>query len=133
MTLPIYDETPTIAAPVEDPKSRRSDPRTSKVAGDRGDNFGPLCQRVLRTLLEVERTDAWRTGVTVAELKLRMAYDALRCPESNSIARRLTTLARMGFVRDTGECRDGGAGQPQIAWASTPEGRGWALTDSGMP
>jgi hypothetical protein len=111
----------------DDPKARHSDPRTSKLAA--GDNFGPLCQRVLCTLLETERTDAWRTGATVAELRSRMEFDGLRVPESNSIARRLTTLARMGFVRDTGESRDGGAGQPQIAWASTPEGRAWTRGD----
>lgn len=117
---------PSIPKPIADPKARASDPATSKAAAERGDNFGPLCQRVLLTLLEIERTDSWRTGATVAELRLRMSYDSARVPESNSIARRLTTLARMGYIRDTGATRDGGAGQPQTAWASTPEGRAWA-------
>lgn len=126
-TPTLWDDTPApvIPKPIVDPKARTSDPRTSKAAA-KGDSFGPLCQRVLLTLIETERTDAWRTGATVAELRLRMSYDSARVPESNSIARRLTTLARMGYVRDTGETRDGGAGQPQTAWASTPEGRAWA-------
>lgn len=109
----------------DDYLARASDPRTSKAAA-KGDSFGPLCQRVLLTMIETERTDGWRTGATVAELRHRMSFTGGRVPESNSIARRITTLARMGFVRDTGEVRDGGAGQPQIAWASTPEGRAWA-------
>lgn len=123
MTLPFYDE-PTVAPTPPDPKARTSDPDTSKAAA-LGDNFGPLCQRVLRTLAECERTDAWRTGTTAAELRHRLAYDSARTPETNSVMRRLTTLARMGFIYDTGERRDGGAGQPQMAWATTREGRAW--------
>lgn len=126
----LFDEPPAPStSPCPDPKARTSDPVTSKAAAERGDNFGPLCQRILRTLIECERTDSWRTGTTCAELRLRMAYDSERVPETNSVARRFTTLARMGFIYATGEARDGGAGQPQIAWASTPEGRAWARDD----
>lgn len=117
---------PPVPKPGRDRKARATDPDTSQAAGERGDNFGPLCQRILRTLIEVERTDSWRTGATPHEIRLRLAYDGDRTPETGSVARRFTTLKRMGFVADTGERRVGGAGQPQTAWRSTVEGRAWA-------
>jgi hypothetical protein len=106
--------------------ARRSDPDPSKVAGKvAGDSFGPLTARVLATLLEVERTNAHRPGGTVAEIQMLMAYDGLRVPDRNSISRRLTSLLRKGFVRDTGERRDGGRGVDVTVYAATQEGRAW--------
>lgn len=106
--------------------ARRSDPEPSKVAAAVvGDSFGPLTARVLSTLLEVERTNAHRTGGTAAEIQMLMAYDGLRVPERNSINRRLTSLLRKGFVRDTGEQRDGGRGVDITVYAATAEGRSW--------
>lgn len=128
MTLPFYDDpaSPAIPGPPPEHFARRSDPDTSKAAARQlGDSFGALTQRVMATLLEVERTCADRPGATAYELRTRMAYDGDRCPETSSICRRFTTLARAGFVYDTGERRLSGAGRFQIAWASTAEGRVW--------
>lgn len=115
---------PTTGPPIEH-FARRSDPDTSKAAAALGDSFGPLTERVLRTVVECERTDAWRTGTTAAEVRHRMAFGSQRVPETGSICRRFTTLARAGYVRDTGERRRSGAGRDQIAWAATAEGRAW--------
>lgn len=101
---------------------RRSDPGPSKA---RGDNYGPLTVRVLATLIEVERTNPSRVGATTNEIQMRMAYDAPMVPDRNSISRRLTSLLRKGFVRDTGERRDGGRGVEVTVYAATGEGRQW--------
>lgn len=105
--------------------ARETDPDTSRNAAVQGDSFGPLTIRVLRTLIECERTDSWRTGATAYEIRHRMSYDRETVPETGSVCRRFTTLARAGLVRDTGERRRSGAGRDQIAWASTAEGRAW--------
>jgi hypothetical protein len=106
--------------------ARRSDPGPSKVAADAvGDSFGPLTARVLATLVEIERTNPSRVGGTAAEIQMRMSYDALRVPDRNSISRRLTSLLRKGFVRDTGVRRDGGRGVEVTVYAATQEGRAW--------
>lgn len=109
----------------EDRLARRSDPGPSKVAAAKGDNYGPLTIRVLSTLVEVERTNAHRPGATTAEIQMRMAYDAMPCPDRNSISRRLTSLLRKGLVRDTGVRRDGGRGVPTTVYSATAEGREW--------
>lgn len=116
-------------APAGERFARHSDPDTSKSAAELGDSFGALTLRVMRTLLECERTNPHRTGAIAYEVRLRMAYDSSPCPETSSVCRRFTSLARRGFVRDTGERRRSGAGRYQIAWASTAAGRAWA-TDS---
>lgn len=106
--------------------ARRSDPGPSKVAADMvGDSFGPLTARVLATLVEIERTNRSRPGGTAGEIRMRMAYDALQVPDRNSISRRLTSLLRKGFVRDTGERRDDGRGVEVTVYAATQEGRAW--------
>lgn len=106
--------------------ARRSDPGPSKVAAEVvGDSFGPLTARVLATLVEIERTNAHRPGGTAAEIQMRMAHDALRVPDRNSISRRLTSLLRKGFVRDTGARRDGGRGVEVTVYAATVDGRRW--------
>lgn len=122
---------PTIPSPPPEQFARRSDPDTSRAAAQSmGDSLGPLTQWVLATVIECARTDPWRLGTTAAEAMHRMGYDGRRVPETGSICRRFTTLARAGFVRDTGERRRSGAGRDQIAWAATSEGRSWlaALT-----
>lgn len=103
--------------------ARRSDPGPSKAR--RVDSYGPLTIRVLTTLIEVERTNPSRVGATTNEIQMRMAYDALRTPDRNSISRRLTSLLRKGYVRDTGERRDGGRGVDVTVYAATREGREW--------
>lgn len=113
--LPLYDTGP-------DPLHRDGDPDTSRVAGD---SFGPLTARVLATLVECERTTPSRNGATAYEIRHRMSYDREQVPETGSVCRRFTTLARAGFVRDTGARRRSGAGRDQIAWASTADGRAW--------
>lgn len=105
--------------------ARKSDPRPSKVAAEKGDSYGPLTVRVLSTLIEVERTCPHRVGANTAEIQMRMAYDGLPTPDRNSISRRLTSLLRKGYVRDTGEMRDGGHGVDTTVYAATAEGRGW--------
>jgi hypothetical protein len=114
-------------APAPEPERfhRRSDPQPSKVAAEKGDSFGPVCRRVLATLIEVERTTPSRGGATASEIQLRMSFDAEIPPDRNSISRRLTSLLRKGYVRDTGERRDGGRGVEVTVYAATPEGRTW--------
>lgn len=105
--------------------ARRSDPGPSKVAAEVGDSFGPLTVRVLERLIECERTNPHRVGATTNEIQMRMSYDAERTPDRNSISRRLTSLLRKGYVRDTGERRDGGHGVEITVYAATTEGREW--------
>lgn len=117
---------PTIPSPPPEHFARRSDPDTSKAAArDLGDSLGPLTQWVLATVIECGRTDPWRTGTTPFEVRQRMSFDSQRIPETGSICRRFTTLARAGYVRDSGVRRRSGAGRDQIAWAATAEGRAW--------
>lgn len=105
--------------------ARLSDPGPSKDAADLGDSFGPLTEWVLRTLIDVEAHNPGRTGGTSNELQMRMAYDGKRTPDRNSISRRLTSLLRKGYVRDTGERRDGGWGVGVTVYAVTDAGREW--------
>lgn len=116
--LPLWDPGP-------DPLHRDTDPDTSRSAAEHRDSFGPLTKRVMTTLLECERTTPSRTGATAYEIRHRMSYDREQVPETGSVCRRFTSLARAGFVRDTGVRRKSGAGREQIAWASTAEGRAW--------
>lgn len=130
MSASLWGDPPAPAIPPAPPEdfARRGDPDTSKTAAEMGDSFGPLTARVLATVIECERTDSWRTGVTPFEVRERMAYGSEMVPETGSVCRRFTTLARAGYVRDTGVRRRSGAGREQIAWASTEEGRQWAAS-----
>lgn len=105
--------------------ARATDPSPSRAAADKGDSFGPATERVLRALVNVEAHNRHRVGATAAEVLMRMAYDADLAPDRNGVSRRLTSLMRRGYVRDTGERRDGGRGVEVTVYAATPEGRAW--------
>lgn len=105
--------------------ARKSDPGPSKDAASKGDSFGPLCVRVLTALVEVERTNRHWVGATAHDIQMLMEYQSTPAPDRNSISRRLTSLLRRGFVRDTGERRDGGRGISVTVYAATAAGREW--------
>lgn len=111
--LSMLDETP-------DPErfARTSDPSSSKDAAALGDSFGDLTMACLAALAELGEG-------TRAEVQAVLARDRgwAQVPERGSISRRFTSLMRRGWVRDTGERRDGGRGAPCMVYAATVEGR----------
>ena len=108
--------------------ARRNDPGPPKDAAAKGDSFGPLCVRVLTALVEVEASNRHWVGATARDIQMLMEYQSTPAPDRNSISRRLTSLLRRGFVRDTGERRDGGRGVDVTVYAATAEGRVWVAS-----
>lgn len=101
--------------------ARATDPDTSKTAAEVVDNrVTEQCLQVLWALVQCETHGGH--GATAHEVVLRLAYGG-RAPQQNVAARRLTTLQRVGLVRDTGDRRPGSSPAPLIVWASTVDGR----------
>lgn len=117
-----HDEPPT-APPVSDPLVRTTDPEPSRD-GAKPEPLGHEAVRVLRALVELERTCPHRVGATAPELMMRMAFDGL-APDRNCVSRRLTSLVRHGFAVVADEKRDGGRGVNVSVYCATAEGRGW--------
>lgn len=109
-------------APPSYTHARRHDPDTAKSAGEAAQDWeGEEGRRVLEALMECERTTGH--GQTAHELTMHLAY--FGHAQQNCVSRRLTTLKRHGYVRDTGERRMGGHGRPIAVYASTREGHAW--------
>lgn len=123
--IPFLDVPQTVppAKPRRDRKVRATDPVPSQDAA-RHDAFGPATVRVLAALVEIERTNPHRPGATANEIQARMSFDGFP-PDRSSTSRRLTSLARKGFVAADGERRDGGRGVMVTVFVATAEGRAW--------
>lgn len=117
--------------PIADHASRLSDPQSSHDgAALQGEALGASAMYVLRTLIEIERTNPSRIGATAAEIRLRQAYDSGPSMEKNVIGRRLTSLVRHGLVIVDGERRDGGCGVDVQVYRATAEGRAMAIAEA---
>lgn len=111
--MTLFDDPPVLGHPT----ARATDPATSAAAAaSMVDHVSGQCRQVLEAV-------AWSPATAydvVVHLQSRR-----RSIQQSVAARRLTDLARAGFVADTGDTRPGSTGRPLTVWRATDAGRAY--------